>query len=94
MTDEQYGYLSGDGYKISGNVGSAIFAIGNHWHWKSFSIGCDWIGVNMPYYSNVTGQKIVSDKATLTSKWAKEDTAKYITDSAFLALNFYLGFSF
>jgi hypothetical protein len=32
----------------------ADFAIGNQWQWRHFTLGCDWVGVSVPFYTQVT----------------------------------------
>jgi hypothetical protein len=72
---------------------TAAFVIGNQWQWETFTLGTDWVGVNVPItnlsqnidYSGLNA----NDKAEIKKSW---DKLGQVTSVQYL--RFYLGASF
>lgn len=66
---------------VNGNAVAVEFAIGNHWQWNGFSLGCDWFGLLFPVSRNIT--------------LAQNDSTSWFLNSTQVELvRFYLGFAF
>jgi len=81
---------------VSTGVASSVgvdFAIGNHWQWENYSMGCDWIGFFQPVagsysYTKPNGAKDSSytDAETDLKEMSKNGNVEF--------LRFYLGAAF
>ena len=76
---------------------AASFYIGNQWQWENFTLGCDWIGVSAPIFSDVRNE-YKNSEAQLRKGYYEEKIENY-ADSFVRKINvsvlrFYLGASF
>ena len=72
---------------------AAGFVIGNQWHWKSFTMGCDWIGLSVPFYTHYLEDYFHgTDSIGMSNKNTSEQT--YVKNPGIQALRFYVGATF
>ncbi len=76
---------------------AASFYIGNQWQWENFTLGCDWIGVSAPIYSQIKDE-YKNSEAQLRNNYYDDKLNNYY--DVFVkrinanVLRFYLGASF
>lgn len=78
--------------KFEGSAISGAIHIGNQWQWKSFTLGCDWVGIALPVSSSISSE--VTDGSSYEQRRVKEEEERLVKGSAAQALRFYLGASF
>lgn len=79
--------------KFEGTSFSAAVVIGNQWQWKSFTLGCDWVGLSLPLSHNIFNEYL-SDNTSYEKTRMAEVEDHYIRGVAVQGLHFYLGASF
>ncbi len=77
---------------FKGSALTATFAIGNQWQWENFTLGCDWIGIALPFASQVDSESTTGTTPNPTA--LKDEQDAFLKKSAALFLRFYLGASF
>lgn len=75
------------------SLGASII-IGNQWQWENFTLGCDWIGIGMPFATNVTKQEVEGPSLVNDKQRLEEEIDRTIKGSYGHLLRFYLGASF
>jgi len=111
MTYQQINYK----YNLRGNLGgdetmnfngeTLLFGIqiGNQWQWDNFTLGCDWIGYSIPFYSHVNDQFLspAAENYAYPPSYSnyyknkiQESIDRYIKLPQGTSLRFYLGYSF
>lgn len=66
-------------------------SIGNQWQWENFTLGCDWIGISVPFQYKFENEYISSPTAYQNLNAAKDD---YVKENSMSFLRFYIGASF
>ena len=84
---------------ISFNTNSAAinFQIGNQWQLQTFTMGCDWVGLSIPVYSNVSDKRLNAAAAASTTNYndkLDERSKRYSSEINGNFVRFYLGMSF
>ncbi|WP_374077267.1 hypothetical protein [Bdellovibrio bacteriovorus] len=88
-----YGYSSvKTGFE--GNSLAASLVIGNQWQWDNFTLGCDWIGLSLPFAHTVTSETLSADADSYHRANLDEDEEHYLKNGYAQALRFYVGYSF
>jgi hypothetical protein len=70
------------------------FAIGNQWQWPTFTIGCDWIGVEVPLAHGAFKEDV---KDIINEAYVADEQSDFkakAKDSQPILARFYLGYSF
>jgi hypothetical protein len=76
-------------YSFDGDSTALGVVVGNQWHWQSFFLGCDWVGITVPVSWNLSNVK--------TSTYTYDfDSAKktYVTGTTGMLLRLHLGMAF
>jgi hypothetical protein len=85
-------------YDFTGDSWAGSFSIGNQWQWESFTLGCDWFGLRVPFASNVQSESLSSRGGSSLVREIRQDREdnqnRLLKDVAFQAVRFYLGASF
>lgn len=70
-----------------------VFGLGNQWQWSHFTLGCEWVGIYIPFSSSKTqGYKVETLSDGSSKRW---DIARNDVNSSDLRLlNLHFGFSF
>lgn len=88
-----YGYSSvKTGFE--GNSTAASIVIGNQWQWNNFTLGCDWIGLSLPFAHNITSETLSDNADSYHRTSLDEDEEHYLKNGYAQALRFYVGYSF
>lgn len=77
---------------FEGTSVGAGFVIGNQWQWENFTLGCDWIGISVPFASTITSEQAASWDFDNTS--LRDDQERYLHNAYAQALRFYVGYTF
>lgn len=77
---------------FKGSALTATFVIGNQWQWENFTLGCDWVGIALPFTSQIDSESTTGTNPNPTALRDEEDV--FLKKSAGLLLRFYLGVSF
>lgn len=88
-------WLSGDSSEKYSFKGSALVAsagIGNQWHFEGFTLGCDWVGIEIPLASQFSDESYSGTYGT-ESEFNDRKT-RYVKDISLNLVHFYLGASF
>lgn len=92
--DYSYTYgFSGYTESFQGDSFAAGLVIGNEWQWDNFNLGCDWVGMSMPFSSNVVSQNYASNDS-FYQKELKDAQQRYLKDTFTQGLRFYIGYTF
>lgn len=86
--------FSGYEEHFEGNSIAAGLVIGNQWQWDNFTLGCDWVGVSLPFASSVTNETVASSSDSYYRSSLDDAEAKYLRNGFAQALRFYVGYSF
>lgn len=95
----RYSYTSGIGsefdenYSFSGRSWAASIAIGNQWQYQDLTFGFDWVGVVVPFASNVSNERY-SSRWIYSNDIRKRDSDLFVKNTILQALRFHIGMSF
>lgn len=78
--------------RFKGKTLEATFAIGNQWQWGKFTMGCDWVGINLPVTTTIDSESTTGTSPS--TKHLNDDEDKYLKQTSAIVTNFYLGVSF
>ncbi|MFZ3231392.1 MAG: hypothetical protein WA160_14375 [Pseudobdellovibrio sp.] len=94
--DYSYNYTgwfnSTENTQFIGSSTALTFAIGNHWQFSNFTLGCDWVGINLPIIYQTISES--TDGSAQNPTRLADEKDNYLKKSSLLVTNFYLGFSF
>lgn len=82
------GGTSHDSASVEGTSGVFSILIGNQWHWKRFSLGCDWVGVSVPFAGFISSQYSASEESASAAR------RKYLEGTFVQGLRLYFGATF
>ena len=72
------------------------FRVGNEWQWENFTMGCDWVGVSQPIYSNVKEDKFIPSAGSpdYDRRQYVDEQNRFVKDTNINLLRVYAGASF
>ena len=88
-------WLSGNStetYDFRGHAFNATFSLGNQWQWENFTLGCEWVGLELPISKDISSQKYSGNYATQSA--LDEKTDRFLKQSSINLVHLYLGLSF
>lgn len=68
--------------------------IGNQWQWNNFTLGCDWIGMSVPFIQSTSDEYLSANADSIDVRDLEEDKRRYSENGIAQGLRFYLGASF
>ncbi len=71
----------------------AGLVIGKQWQWNNFTLGCDWIGLSLPFASTVKSETVAGSESFYRDKLDSVQQ-KYLRSGFAQALRFYVGYTF
>ncbi len=80
--------------RFKGSSGAVDFQIGNQWQWSNFTLGCDWIGLSLPFASAISDEQLSGTAPAYYADWLKNDEDTFVKKLTLNLLRFYLGASF
>lgn len=90
----KYKYAFGGGEEsFSGDSLAAGLVIGNQWQWQNFTLGCDWIGLSVPFASTVKSETVAGNDSYYRDELDKAQQ-KYLRNGFAQGLRFYMGYTF
>jgi hypothetical protein len=98
--DLKYSYTSSlssnfnTAYGFKSDSTAASLVIGNQWQWKNFTLGCDWIGMTVPFIESTSGEFLSANADSIDVRGLKEDKRRLSENGIGQGLRFYLGASF
>lgn len=99
-TDLKYNYNSSvssnfnTSYGFKSDSTAASFVIGNQWQWNNFTLGCDWIGMSVPFIESTSGEFLSANADRIDVRNLNEDKRRLNENGIAQGLRFYLGASF
>ena len=79
------GDASADFVSVAGTSGVVSVLIGNQWQWQNFTLGCDWVGMGIPFASFVSSQYGADNDAIAAAR------NKYLEDIFAQGVRVYIG---
>lgn len=73
---------------------AAAFVIGNQWQWGSFTLGCDWFGLSVPFVANYGKEKFSTNADELDRSRHEREKNRFGKKVVVQGVRFYLGASF
>lgn len=80
-------------YSFTGTSNDVGMSIGNQWQWKTFTLGCDWIGMSYPFATQIDNEVVTGNGVSAQSS-LKQQENNYVKSMRSLGLRFYMGTSF
>jgi hypothetical protein len=93
---ETYGSKATEVAALDNSDIGGSFAIGNQWQWSTFNLGCDWIGLYLPFIKskNEYTAKNETEVSSSSGDSARSDFKKKMEGLNIQGARFYLGASF
>ncbi len=79
---------------FSGTSVAAAISLGNQWQFSHFTIGCDWIGVSVPFSHTVQNESTVGPVSDDGFSARQTDESRYLSMPSIQVLRLYAGASF
>jgi hypothetical protein len=79
---------------FSGSSIAAAVSLGNQFQYSHFTMGCDWVGVSMPFSHSVQGESAIGPVTDVGLSTRQNDEARYLSMPTIQLLRVYLGASF
>ncbi|MDG0817129.1 hypothetical protein [Bdellovibrio svalbardensis] len=85
--------FTGNQEGFTGESLGAGLVIGNQWQWENFTLGCDWIGLSLPFASTVKSETLTSSDSFYRDE-LNSAQQRYLRNGFAQALRFYVGYTF
>lgn len=73
----------------------ATFNIGNQWQWDNFTLGCDWVGVTVPFSKSYSNETLATSGSLASAQDEMDhDKDQFVEKANLNLLRFYIGASF
>lgn len=85
----------GSSYEKTSFIGNSFAlgaSLGNQWQWSVFTFGFDWIGISMPFVSQLESSSSIGTSPN--QQRLDRDQTRYLKDNILVFMHAYLGASF